>query len=109
MGQAQPRGEHAQPHQAARRVRAGKRYSRYSCYTHTTSSTRPEQAVGRKRPWNVNVTARLENQHRGRQQGYAIIFSARHIADSMLARHIAGSLRSTLSLGSVHVDGGISR
>ena len=72
------------------------------------------QAIARflSPPWagmGARRAARLENQHRGRQQGYAIIFSARHIADSMLARHIAGSLRSTLSLGSVHVDGGISR
>lgn len=62
-------------------------------------------------PWagtSARRAARLEDQGRGRQKSKAIVFSARAISDSLLARHIAQSFKDSLVLASVRVDGGLN-
>ena len=45
---------------------------------------------------------------RGRQIAKGVIFSSRPISDSLFARHLTASLKATLILTAVHVDGGLN-
>jgi hypothetical protein len=51
--------------------------------------------------------ARAESAGRGRQLAKGCIFSARPISESLFARHMTSVLRDTLSLTTIHVEGGL--
>ena len=61
-------------------------------------------------PWSSysgKRAARHEEEGRGKQIAKGIIFSARPIADSLFARHLASQLKDVLTLSAVHVPGGL--